>query len=133
MENIMKATEWKALGNYHINIALVENDVDDNMLLSSSEVLEYALNYEGFIGYETMLTDLFKDIYNPVIKFDCMDIRSLCIENDWFTCGSNMQYERMFEMAENGCTLHDLAMVIYTCSDNAEVDEIEREIRDLVF
>lgn len=32
-------------------------------------------------------------------------LRQLCIKNNWFTCGSNEQYEKLFYANENGCPI----------------------------
>lgn len=47
-------------------------------------------------------------------------LRSLCIENHWFTCGTNHQYEKVFEMNEQGASIEQLATVIWLCSDEEE-------------
>lgn len=47
-----------------------------------------------------------------------MDLRNLCIRNDWFTCGSNRQYEKMFIMNELGAPIEEIAAVIWICSDD---------------
>lgn len=44
-------------------------------------------------------------------------LRDLCIKNNWFTCGTCEQYEKLFELNRNGCTLDNLALVIWLCSD----------------
>lgn len=46
-------------------------------------------------------------------------LRNLCISNNWFTCGSVQQYSKLFEMAESGACIHDLAVAIWICSDVA--------------
>lgn len=35
------------------------------------------------------------------ITMSTMQIRELCIKNDWFTCGDNSQYERLFERVKS--------------------------------
>ena len=51
----------------------------------------------------------------------CSDLRNLCIQNDYFTCGTNRQYERMFNMAVMPeFTYRDIAMMIFTCSDKTD-------------
>lgn len=51
------------------------------------------------------------------------ELRELCIKNNWFTCGSNHQYDKLFEMNENGRSVDELALVIWLCS-NDELDRI---------
>lgn len=45
-------------------------------------------------------------------------LRELCIKNNWFTCGSNRQYDKLFEMNENGKSIDELSLVIWLCSDD---------------
>lgn len=35
-------------------------------------------------------------------RIDNDKLRSLCIKHDWFTCGTNSQYSKLFEMNEQG-------------------------------
>lgn len=51
-------------------------------------------------------------------------LRQLCIKNNWFTCGSNEQYEKLFYANENGCPIKELATIIWLCSDE-EVRRID--------
>lgn len=53
------------------------------------------------------------------------NLRQLCIEQNWFTCGTNAQYEKLFYANENGCSITGIAVIIWTCSDNeAEFNDI---------
>jgi hypothetical protein len=45
-------------------------------------------------------------------------LRMLCIENDWFTCGSNRQYEKMFQANELLAPIEEIATIIWLCSDD---------------
>lgn len=45
------------------------------------------------------------------------ELRILCIKNDWFTCGTNRQYDKLFYANENGCPLEEIATIIWLCSD----------------
>ena len=45
-------------------------------------------------------------------------LRLLCIKHNWFTCGSNEQYEKMFYANENGCPIEEVATIIWLCSDD---------------
>lgn len=57
-------------------------------------------------------------------------LRDLCIKNNWFTCGTCEQYEKLFEVNRNGGTLDDLALVIWLCSDEKwDKDSISRILR----
>jgi hypothetical protein len=55
------------------------------------------------------------------------DLRTLCIENDWFTCGSIRQYERLFEANRFGADVDEIALIIWICSDEVPKYKI-REI-----
>lgn len=44
-------------------------------------------------------------------------LRSLCINNDWFTCGTNSQYDKLFYANEHFCPIEELATIIWLCSD----------------
>lgn len=57
-----------------------------------------------------------------------MKLRSLCIEKDYFTCGSNRQYDKLFYANEMGAPIEEIATIIWLCSD----DEIHcrRDILD---
>ena len=46
-------------------------------------------------------------------------LRSLCVKNQWFTCGTNSQYEKMFEINETTKNINLLAVVIWACSADA--------------
>lgn len=45
------------------------------------------------------------------------ELRELCINNNWFTCGTNRQYEKLFYANENGCPIEEIATIIWLCSD----------------
>lgn len=45
------------------------------------------------------------------------ELRLLCINNNWFTCGSIEQYEKLFYANENGCPIEEIATIIWLCSD----------------
>jgi len=51
-------------------------------------------------------------------------LRELCIKNNWFTCGSNSQYEKLFEGNTNGFTPMEIATIIWICSDNTDRNSI---------
>lgn len=63
-------------------------------------------------------------------------IRELCIKKNWFTCGNNDQYEKLMVMSTSKYpsttyTLRDLAIVIWICSEDASLREIETELENL--
>ena len=41
------------------------------------------------------------------------DLRVLCIRENWFTNGDNSQYEKLFDLNQEGASLDDLALVIW--------------------
>ena len=53
------------------------------------------------------------------------NLRALCIENNWFTCGDNHQYEKLFYANENGCSIEEIATIIWLCSDDSEWRRID--------
>lgn len=46
------------------------------------------------------------------------ELRSLCIKNNWFTYGTNRQYDKLFYANENGCPIEEIATIIWLCSDD---------------
>lgn len=48
-------------------------------------------------------------------------LRQLCIENGWFTCGTNHQYEKLFYANEMGCPIAEIASMIWLCSDGEKL------------
>lgn len=44
-------------------------------------------------------------------------LRSLCIKNNWFTEGTNTQYEKLFYMNDMGASNEQIATAIWLCSD----------------
>ncbi len=55
-------------------------------------------------------------------------LRSLCIKHGWFTCGSNRQYEKLFEMNEQGAGIEQIATAIWLCSDSDIPGNCRRDI-----
>lgn len=45
------------------------------------------------------------------------ELRRLCIKNNWFTCGTNIQYEKLFYANENGYSIEEISIIIWLCSD----------------
>jgi hypothetical protein len=46
------------------------------------------------------------------------NLRQLCIDHNWFTCGSIEQYEKLFYANEHGCPIEEIATIIWLCSDD---------------
>lgn len=51
-------------------------------------------------------------------------LRVLCIKNDWFTCGTNTQYERLFQANTDRMSVETIATIIWICSDNTDRNAI---------
>ena len=45
------------------------------------------------------------------------ELRQLCIDNNWFTCGTITQYDKLFYANEHGCPIEEIATIIWLCSD----------------
>lgn len=58
------------------------------------------------------------------------DLRSLCIRENWFTCGSSEQYEKMFQMNAEGSLLTDIAVAIWICSDDVSMFDINVKLHE---
>lgn len=54
----------------------------------------------------------------------------LCIANQWFTCGSGRQYDKLFEMNSYGAPIEQIATAIWLCSDDEENPDFNR--RDII-
>lgn len=74
------------------------------------------------------LYDVYKDAIeslkakeNEVMKkkalFTTEDLYQMCNNYNWFTCGDNTQYNKLFELNREGASIEELALVIYICSD----------------
>lgn len=65
------------------------------------------------------------------MKLTTMNVYELCNKNQWFTCGTNSQYEKMFDYvreenikASDTDKIRKLATIIWICSDD-EITEDE--------
>jgi len=56
---------------------------------------------------------------------------NLCIQNDWFTSGTCSQYEKMLNFAESGGSVHEVALLIWMCTPDVLIDEIECRVSEL--
>ena len=58
-------------------------------------------------------------------------LRNLCIKYDWFTCGDNAEYEKLFDMAGDfstnigAYTLYDMAEWITIHSSEESMEDID--------
>lgn len=62
------------------------------------------------------------------------NLRQLCIKNNWFTCGTCEQYEKLFHANRLGMNFEGLATIIWVCSEGwtrksiiEELEKLERE------
>ena len=62
-------------------------------------------------------------------KLDKWDLRSLCIKKGWFTGGTNEQYQKMFDLAEEG-NIEGVILAIWLCSD-VDIEEVETAVQEL--
>ena len=70
-------------------------------------------------------------LFNYEARDDRIDndkLRDLCIKHGWFTRGSNRQYEKLFEMNEQGAGIEQIATVIWLCSDSDVPENCRRDI-----
>ena len=72
-------------------------------------------------------------------KLTPMDMYELCNEQKWFTCGTNSQYEKMFDFVRNNeitCgnsyLIQRLSTIIWICSENVEENHIYIVIEKLL-
>ena len=56
------------------------------------------------------------------------ELRELCIKNNWFTCGTVEQYNRLFERNQAGASINELSIIIWICSDNIPKEKIYSEL-----
>ena len=63
------------------------------------------------------------------VTINAWALRDICIKHNWFTCGTSTQYSKLFDKAAEGATIHDLALIIWLCSDEVPMAEIKEELR----
>ena len=57
------------------------------------------------------------------------ELRNLCIRKNWFTCGSNSQYDKLFYANGTGCSIDEIATIIWLCSDDCKREDILHELK----
>lgn len=66
-------------------------------------------------------------------RLDSSEQRTLCVRENWFTCGDIRQYSRFFQRNDEGASSEELATIIWICSDDIPYDKIHttlcREMR----
>lgn len=58
-------------------------------------------------------------------------LQSICVLHNWFTCGDNAQYKKLFEMNRKGRTLRELALCIWLCSEDVTEEDIYSKLLQL--
>jgi hypothetical protein len=64
-------------------------------------------------------------------KIERTELYKICNKHRLFTCGTARQYEKMFDIAQNGITQTELARILYICSFGKRLDEINDIIAPL--
>ena len=60
-----------------------------------------------------------------MLKLFSEEMRSLCIKNNWFTCGTNEQYTKLFDALKAERPIDEITTIIWLCSEDCwERDEI---------
>ena len=59
------------------------------------------------------------------MTIDRYTLYRLCNDNNYFTCGDNSQYEKLFTANEYNASIRELAFIIWICSENVSIKEIE--------
>ena len=59
-------------------------------------------------------------------------LRTLVIANKWLDrCWNSEQHDRIYEMADGGFTVHEIARAVWLCTGRWELREIERRMSNL--
>ena len=82
---------------------------------------------------EELLSEVKQHQNNPDLTYS--RLYKLCNEHQWFTHGDVSQYNDMFEARDNGATTHDLAIMIWICSDRSKwtVESIQKILDEKMF
>lgn len=61
------------------------------------------------------------------------EVKRYCIVNNLFTCGCNNQYEKMLNLVDMQYPLHDIATIIWACSEtDKHAEDIENDLRAIM-
>lgn len=52
----------------------------------------------------------------------------VCNDNRYFTCGTNQQYDKLFELNTLNISIIELATIIWICSKNKNREDIINEL-----
>lgn len=63
-------------------------------------------------------------------EFTQQEIYHVCNKYYWFTAGGNEQYGKMFSMVDKGASLHEIALLIWLCTPEESISDIERKIAE---
>ena len=50
-------------------------------------------------------------------KIPTARLQNFCIKHNYFTAGDNSQYEKLFDFFEKNESTHDIALIIWICSE----------------
>lgn len=92
---------------------------DTNGVNLKFEFKEHTFGYDDWkrqLEYRTVRI-IDTDLETTENRISNETLRQLCIENQWFTEGTNSQYERLFEMNSEGASIEHIAAVIWICSN----------------
>lgn len=60
-------------------------------------------------------------------------LRTLVIANRWLDrCWNSDQHDRIFEMADDGFTVREIAIAVWLCTTGWELQEIERRMSNMI-
>lgn len=60
-------------------------------------------------------------------------LQRFCVEKNYFNCGDNSQYKKLFYLNDIEASPDHLALAIWLCSDNVELREVTKEIRKIAY
>jgi len=96
-------------------------------LKARGEKLGWEILADGFMkAAQDMVIEL--KHYQPNRSLTRDRLYKLCNQNRWFDHGTVTQYQLLFDKLDEGASTHDLALLIWICSDTAEwtVESIQK-------
>lgn len=101
-----------------------END-DSCFTLSYEELIsipKYSIAYKfnEFTGEKINYRGIQEDIFTVEPE----NLYALCVRQNWFTCGTNEQYDKMFRANKEGAPIEEIAAIIWVCSDDVNKNDI---------
>lgn len=67
------------------------------------------------------------DVTRP-LNIGSSALRSLCIQNNWFTAGTNEQYDKLFWAERHKASIAELALIVWTCSEDVPLLDIQTDL-----